>query len=67
MATYTITLDERTSGGKALVKYLQDLGVLISKVKPKARSSYARSQEDKRAGRIEKFASAEEMFKALNI
>ena len=49
------------------MKYLQDLGVLISKVKPKARSSYARSQEDKRAGRIEKFASAEEMFKALNI
>ena len=30
-------------------------------------ASYERSQEDVRAGRIEKFASAEEMFKSLGI
>ncbi|MBQ7426175.1 MAG: hypothetical protein IJV20_02870 [Prevotella sp.] len=35
MATYTITLNERTSSGKALMAYLEALGVLISKVKPK--------------------------------
>ena len=45
MATYTITLNERTSTGKALMAYLEALGVLVSKVTPKAKSSYQRSQE----------------------
>lgn len=67
MATYTITLNERTSSGKALMEYLQALGVLITKVTPKKKSGYVRSQEDKLAGRIEKFSSSEEMFKSLGI
>lgn len=32
MATYTITLDERTTTGKALKEYLQSLGVLVKKI-----------------------------------
>ena len=36
MATYAITLNERTTSGRALKAYLQALGVLISKVTPKA-------------------------------
>jgi hypothetical protein len=67
MATYTITLNERTASGKALMAYLQALGVLIKKVKPAKKSSYERSQEDIREGRIEEFASSEEMFKSLGI
>lgn len=67
MATYTITLNERTSSGKALMEYLQALGVLISKITPKAKSSYVRSQEDKQAGRVESFSSSEEMFRSLGI
>ena len=67
MATYTITLNERTSSGKALMSYLQALGVLVSKVTPKAKGSYLRSQEDKLAGRIEKFSTSEEMFQSLGI
>ena len=67
MATYTITLNERTSSGKALMSYLQALGVLISKVTPKSKGSYLRSQEDKRAGRVEKFSTSEEMFQSLGI
>ena len=67
MATYTITLNERTASGKALMSYLQALGVVIQKVPPKAKSSYLRSQEDKKAGRIEKFDSSEDMFKSLDI
>ncbi|MBO7102656.1 MAG: hypothetical protein J6W02_03115 [Bacteroidaceae bacterium] len=67
MATYTITLNERTTSGKALIAYLKALGVLMHKVSPKAKSSYLRSQEDKMAGRIEKFSSSEEMFKSLGI
>lgn len=67
MATYTITLNERTSSGKALMAYLKALGVLINKVPTKSKSSYIRSQEDKRAGRIETFSSPQEMFESLGI
>ena len=68
MATYTITINERSTSGKALMAYLQALGVLIKKVSPKTKSSYQRSQEDnKKAGRIEEFSSSEEMFESLGI
>lgn len=36
MATYTITLNERTTRGRALMQYLQALGVLMHKVSPKS-------------------------------
>lgn len=67
MATYAITLNERSTSGKVLITYLNSLGVLLQKISPKAKSSFLRSQEDKRAGRIEKFASSEEMFNSLGI
>ncbi len=67
MATYTITLNEKTSSGKALLAYLKALGVLINKVPTKSKSSYLRSQEDKRAGRVETFSSPLEMFESLGI
>ena len=67
MATYTITLNERSASGKVLVSYLKELGVLIQKITSKAKSSYQRSQEDNLAGRIEKFSSSEEMFNSLGI
>ena len=67
MATYAITLNERTVSGKALMAYLKALGVLMFKVTSKERSSYLRSQEDKLAGRVEKFSSSEEMFNSLGI
>ncbi len=35
MATYAITLNERTASGRALKAYLQTLGVFISKITPK--------------------------------
>ena len=34
MATYAITLNERTTSGKALMAYLQALGVLVKKITP---------------------------------
>ena len=40
MATYTITLNERTNSGKALAAYLQSLGVLIEKVTPKRKAKH---------------------------
>ena len=67
MATYTIKLNERTASGKALIEYLRARGVQMYKVSPKEKSSYQCSQEDKLAGRVEKFSSSEEMFKSLGI
>lgn len=67
MATYMITLNEKTTSGKALMTYLQALGVMVQKVTPQKKSSFERSLEDICAGRIEKFESSEEMFKSLGI
>lgn len=49
------------------MSYLQALGVLVQKVTPTKKSSYERSQDDIREGRIEKFASADDMFESLGI
>lgn len=67
MVTYTITLNERTANGKALMDYLQAQGVLVKKVSPAKKSSYECSQDDIREGRVEKFNSADEMFESLGI
>ena len=67
MATYTITVNERTSWGKALMNYLHALEVIVQRVPSKSKSSYIRSQEDKKAGRIESFDSSDEMFDSLGI
>lgn len=67
MATYTITVNERSNGGRALMAYLRELGVLVDKQVTAKKSSYVRSQEDVRKGRVETFASAEEMFESLDI
>ncbi|MBR1808900.1 MAG: hypothetical protein IJ776_05900 [Paludibacteraceae bacterium] len=67
MATYTITLNERSSSGKALIEYLKALGVQITKLSPSKKNSYHRSQEDIAAGRVEKFVSSEDMFASLGI
>jgi hypothetical protein len=40
MATYTITLNERSAKGKALVEYLKALGVLMHKVSPKSANKH---------------------------
>ena len=67
MATYTITVNERSNGGRAWMAYLRELGELVDKQVTAKKSSYARSQEDVRKGRVETFASAEEMFESLDI
>ena len=67
MATYTITVNERTHGGRALMAYLKELGVLVEKQISTKKSSYARSKEDIRKGQVESFESAEDMFKSLGI
>lgn len=67
MATYTITVNERTNGGRALMAYLRDLGVLVEKRSTVRRSSYMCSKEDVRNGRVETFSNSEDLFQSLGI
>lgn len=68
MATYTITVNERSNSGRALMSYLRELGVLVEKCSTSTNtSSYERSQKDIRDGKIEAFASADDMFQSLGI
>ena len=43
MATYAITINERTTNGKALMAYLQALGVLIKKISPRVKDEQVSS------------------------
>ena len=67
MAKYTITVNERTNGGKALMAYLRDLGVLVESRKTVKKSSYMQSKEDVRKGNVESFANSEDLFQSLGI
>ena len=49
MATYTITLNERSARGKALMEYLKALGVLMHKVSPKSATKAASKREQSQA------------------
>ena len=69
MATYSMTINERSSAGQALLAYLSALKIDLQRM-PTVRlrnSSYERSMDDIKHGRIEKFASADEMCKSLGI
>lgn len=69
MATYALTINERSVNGKALLQYLEALQLnlqLLPKVRLR-KSSYERSMDDIKYGRIEKFDSADEMCKSLGI
>ena len=69
MATYAVNINERSNAGQALLAYLSALKVDLQRM-PTIRlrkSSYERSQDDIKHGRIEKFASADEMCKSLGI
>ncbi len=67
MATYSITLNDKSVQGQALLAYLEALKVnLIKMPSIKLRkSSYERSMDDIKHGRIKSFASADEMCKSL--
>lgn len=61
MATYTISVNERTNSGKALVAYLRQLGVLVDKVLvPRKKADPTRMTRKEFFERIEK---AEEEYR----
>ena len=69
MATYSMTINERSTQGQALLAYLQALKIDLQRLPTISlrKSSYERSMEDIKHGRVEKFASADEMCKSLGI
>jgi hypothetical protein len=78
MATYTITLNERTSSGKALMEYLKALGVLMHKVSPTAvtktkeyditkTADFKAAKDDVKNGRVTTYDSVDDLFEKLGI
>ena len=78
MATYAITLNERSAKGKALIEYLQALGVLISKITPKAvtkpkeyditkTAGYREAMDDVKNGRVYHYDSLKDFYKEMGL
>lgn len=69
MATYTLTINERSTQGKALLAYLEALKINIRPATKATRrkGSFERSIEDIKHGRVETFSSVDDMFKSLGI
>lgn len=67
MATYAININERSQAGQSLYQYLEALGVIVEKLKPRHKSSFEESQDDIKHGRVYSFNTPEEMFKSLGI
>ena len=78
MATYAITLNERSARGKALIEYLQALGVLISKITPKAvnkpkeyditkTAGYREAMDDVKNGRVTHYDSLKDFYKEMGL
>lgn len=62
MATYTITINERTKQGKSLRDYLQALGI----IKTTKKGSLDEALEDVRKGNVYEASSIEDLIKQLN-
>ena len=78
MATYAITLNERSARGKALIEYLQALGVLISKITPKAvnkpkeyditkTAGYREAMDDVKNGRVYHYDSLKDFYEEMGL
>ena len=69
MATYTLTVNERSAQGKALLAYLETLKVNLQPAAKATRKkgSLERSIEGIKHGRVKTFDSVDDMFKSLGI
>ena len=69
MATFSIAINERTAQGKALLAYLETLKVNLQRISHTCtrKGSLERSMDDIKHGRVESFASADELCNALGI
>lgn len=65
MATYTVTINERTNAGRQLLNYLLGLGLIKERVSAKKKSGFEEAEEDIKAGRVYTASSAAELFNQL--
>lgn len=66
MATYTLTINERTNAGKALLEYLFSLGVIDAKKKPSRRKGIDEAIDDFKNGRTTKCDSFDDYLEKIN-
>ena len=65
MATYTVTINERTNAGRQLLKYLLGLGLIKDRVSVRKKTGLEEAEEDIRAGRVYTASSAADLFNQL--
>lgn len=69
MATYTLTINERTTHGKALLAYLEALKIDIQRT-PKVirrKSDIELAEEDVKHGRVTSYNTVDDLFNELGI
>jgi len=66
MATYTLTINERTNAGKALLEYLLSLGVITAKPKATHSKGLDEAIEDVKHGRTTRCDSFDDYLKQIN-
>ena len=69
MATYTLTINERSTQGKALLAYLEALKLDVKRVRKanRKKGSLEQSLDDIRHGRVTSYNSIDDLFKDLGI
>lgn len=65
MATYTVTIDERTNAGRMLLNYLLGLGLVKDKVVSRKKTGFEEAEDDIKAGRVYTAKSASDLFNQL--
>ena len=65
MATYTITINERTNAGRQLLNYLLGLGLVKDRVTTRKKTGLEEAEEDIREGRVYTASSAADLFNQL--
>ena len=65
MATYTVTINERTNAGRQLLNYLLGLGLIKDRVATRKKTGFEEAEEDIREGRVYTASSASDLFNQL--
>ncbi len=65
MATYTVTINERTNAGRQLLNYLLGLGLIKDRVATREKTGFEEAEEDIREGRVYTASSASDLFNQL--
>ena len=65
MATYTVTINERTNAGRQLLNYLLGLGLIKDRVPVRKKTGLEEAEEDIREGRVYTASSAADLFNQL--